>query len=93
MPYESFAGCSKQAAYPRPPRTKRIGQAEAMMERDAGWRQLDLLTLSSRAAIQSSRLDPSSRQEITAILKLLIEECVTGALLGNREIVDEQDHD
>jgi hypothetical protein len=62
-----------------------------MMERDAGWWQPDLLTLSSRAAIQSSRLNPSNQQEITALLKLLIEECATGAP-GGMEIVDEQDH-
>jgi hypothetical protein len=47
---------------------------EAMMERYAQWRQLDLLELAV-TAIQRQRLDPMMRTELTGLLKLLINEC------------------
>jgi hypothetical protein len=61
------------------------------MKRDARWRQLDLLMLCNGAAVQSRRLDPSNRAEITALLKLLIDECVDGRS-RMKEVVDEQGH-
>jgi hypothetical protein len=48
---------------------------EAMMERHAQWRQLDLLEVASTAT-QQQRLDPKMRTELTGLLKLLINECI-----------------
>jgi hypothetical protein len=45
---------------------------EAMMDRHAQWRQLDLLELAT-SAIQRQRLDPMTRTEIINLLKLLLK--------------------
>jgi hypothetical protein len=55
-------------------RRERLGGAEAMMEQNTRWRQLDLLELAA-SAIQRQRLDPVIRAELTGLLKLLINEC------------------
>ncbi len=44
-----------------------------MTEQNAQWRQLDLLVLAT-SAIQRQRLDPMVRAEVTALLKLLLNE-------------------
>jgi hypothetical protein len=51
---------------------------EAMMERYAQWRQLDLLML-DKSATQRQLLEPLNRSEIANLLKLLLNECVAGA--------------
>jgi hypothetical protein len=61
------------------------------MEQYALWQQLDLLILSNETLIQGRRINASDRGEITALLKVLIDECVTDAL-KMQEVVDEQDH-
>jgi hypothetical protein len=61
-------------AYPHCLRRERLDWVEAMMERYAQWRQLDLLELAV-TAIQRQRLDPMMRTELTGLLKLLINEC------------------
>jgi hypothetical protein len=61
-------------AYPQCLRRERLDWVEAMMERYAQWRQLDLLELAV-TAIQRQRLDPMMRTELTGLLKLLINEC------------------
>ena len=48
------------------------------MERQARWRQLDLLVV-DKSAVQCQRLEPLARLEITNLLKLLLNECVIGA--------------
>jgi hypothetical protein len=60
---------------------------EAMMERHAQWRQLDLLEPAT-TAIQRQRLDPMMRTELTGLLKLLINEC-NAALAKAKEADDE----
>jgi hypothetical protein len=60
---------------------------EAMMDRHAQWRQLDLLKLAS-TAIQRQRFDPVMRSELTGLLKLLIHEC-SAALAKAKEADDE----
>jgi hypothetical protein len=60
---------------------------EAMMERHAQWRQLDLLEVAS-TAIQQQRLDPMMRTELTGLLKLLINEC-SAALAKAKEAGNE----
>jgi hypothetical protein len=61
------------SAYPHRRRRERLGRVEAMMEQNAQWRQLDLLVLAT-SAIQGQRLDPMIRAEVTALLKLLLNE-------------------
>ncbi|MFZ0094712.1 MAG: hypothetical protein WAK97_12390 [Pseudolabrys sp.] len=51
------------------------------------WRQLDLLVLTT-GAIQHQRLDPMVRLEVTALLKLLLDEC-SAALAKAKETDDE----
>jgi len=60
---------------------------EAMMDRHAQWRQLDLLELAT-SAIQRQRLDPMTRTEITNLLKLLLNE-YSAALAKAKEADDE----
>jgi hypothetical protein len=60
-------------------RRERLDRLEAMMERYAQWRQLDLLEL-AMTALQRQRLDPMMRKELASLLKLLINEC--GATLA-----------
>ena len=68
-------------------RRERIGRLEAMMERHAQWRQLDLLEVASTAT-QQQRLDPKMRTELTGLLKLLINEC-SAALAKAKEAGNE----
>ena len=68
-------------------RRERLGRLEAMMERHAQWRQLDLLEVAS-TAIQQQRLDPMMRTELTGLLKLLINEC-SAALAKAKEAGNE----
>ena len=68
-------------------RQERLGRLEAMMERHAQWRQLDLLEVAS-TAIQQQRLDPMMRTELTGLLKLLINEC-SAALAKAKEAGNE----
>jgi hypothetical protein len=73
------------SAYPRHHRLERVGRLEAMMGQQ--WRQLDLLVLTT-GAIQHQRLDPLVRLEVTALLKLLLDEC-SAALAKAKETDDE----
>ena len=57
------------------------------MEQNAQWRQLDLLVLAT-SAIQRQRLDPMVRAEVTALLKLLLNE-YSAALAKAKEADDE----
>jgi hypothetical protein len=66
---------------------ERLGQAEAIMEQDAEWRQLDLLVLATSAS-QRQRLDRMVRAEVTGLLKLLLEE-YSAALAKAKEVADE----
>jgi hypothetical protein len=68
-------------------RRERLGRLEAMMERHAQWRQLDLLEVASTAT-QQQRLDPKMRTELTGLLKLLINEC-SAALAKAKEAGNE----
>jgi hypothetical protein len=49
------------------------------MERRQQGRQLELL-VREKGAIEHQRLDRASRSEITDLLKLLLSECVAGAV-------------
>jgi len=60
---------------------------EAMMDRHAQWRQLDLLELAT-SAIQRQRRDPMTRTEIINLLKLLLNE-YSAALAKAKEADDE----
>jgi len=66
---------------------ERVGRVEAMMERHAQWRQLDLLELAT-TPIQRQWLDPMMRMELTGLLKLLINEC-SAVLAKAKEANDE----
>jgi hypothetical protein len=68
-------------------RRERLDRLEAMMERYAQWRQLDLLEL-AMTAIQRQRLDPMMRKELASLLKLLINEC--GATLAKTKEADDE---
>jgi hypothetical protein len=68
-------------------RRERLDRLEAMMERYAQWRQLDLLEL-AMTALQRQRLDPMMRKELTSLLKLLINEC--GATLAKTKEADDE---
>ena len=57
------------------------------MEQHAQWRQLDLLELAT-SAIQRQRLDPMIRAEVTALLKLLLNE--SGAALAKTKETDNE---
>jgi hypothetical protein len=68
-------------------RRERLDRLEAMMERYAQWRQLDLLEL-AMTALQRQRLDPMMRKELASLLKLLINEC--GATLAKTKEADDE---
>jgi hypothetical protein len=68
-------------------RRERLDRLEAMMERYARWRQLDLLEL-AMTALQRQRLDPMMRKELASLLKLLINEC--GATLAKTKEADDE---
>jgi hypothetical protein len=68
-------------------RRERLDRLEAMMERYAQWRQLDLLEL-AMTALQRQRLDPMMRKELASLLKLLINEC--GVTLAKTKEADDE---
>jgi hypothetical protein len=68
-------------------RRERLDRLEAMIERYAQWRQLDLLEL-AMTALQRQRLDPMMRKELASLLKLLINEC--GATLAKTKEADDE---
>jgi hypothetical protein len=55
------------------------------MQQQTSWRQLNLLGVAQEAN-QLRQLDPTSRADITALLKRLLNECV-----GPRALAEEAD--
>jgi hypothetical protein len=81
----NFAASLKPAAYRHCHRLERL-RGVAMEERRR--QQLDLLALMGSADL----LDPTSREEIVKLLKLLISECISTARAQSQKANDEQNH-